>query len=54
MKKFKASKKFDKIKLLKKRNQELRTDNDRMASERTVWQMKIDGVINDLEMITNR
>ncbi len=48
MKKFKASKKFDKIKLLKKRNQELRTDNDRMNSKITVMKQHADRIAQDL------
>ena len=51
MKKFKGGKKFDKIKLLKKRNQELRTDNDRMNSKITVIHQHVDKIINELEIV---
>lgn len=51
MKIFKGGKKFNKIKLLKKRNQELRTDNERIYRENTGIKQHVDRIINDLENI---
>ena len=45
----KQKKKFNKQALKAKRMEELKAENERLVSERTVFQLEVDRIINDLQ-----
>ena len=47
----KQKKKFNKQALKAKRLQELKAENERFASERTVMRQEVDRIINDLQRL---